>query len=96
VLWAGLRGDLAVLERLQSSLAVGLREAGFPLEDRPFAPHITLARRRPHARPSAHLEWPPRSRLPSLQVSVESFSLMQSELSPAGPHYTPLERFNLA
>jgi 2'-5' RNA ligase len=96
VLWVGLRGDLAALTRLQSSLAAGLRTAGFSLEDRPFAPHITLARRRPNARPGARLEWPPRRRLPSLQVPVESFSLMQSELSPTGPRYTALERFELA
>jgi 2'-5' RNA ligase len=96
VLWVGLRGDLAALTRLQSSLAAGLRTAGFSLEDRPFAPHITLARRRPNARPGARLEWPPRRRLPSLQVPVESFSLMQSELSPTGPRYTALEHFELA
>jgi 2'-5' RNA ligase len=96
VLWVGLRGDLAVLTRLQSSLAAGLREAGFSLEDRPFSPHITLARRRPNARPGAQLEWPPRRRLSPLSVPVERLSLMQSELSPAGPRYTPLERYELA
>ena len=95
VLWVGLRGNLAALTQLQARLSTGLREAGFELEDRPFAPHVTLARRRPNARPGTPLEWPPRARLPALPVPVQSFSLMRSELSPAGPHYTTLERFAL-
>ena len=47
VLWIGLGGDVPALLALQSRLAARLlREAGFALEDRPFSPHITLARRR--------------------------------------------------
>lgn len=39
-----LRGDLDVLRDLQARLSARLRSQGFQIEDRPFRPHITLAR----------------------------------------------------
>jgi 2'-5' RNA ligase len=42
--WAGLAQNYALSE-LQKDLIDELRKAGFPLEDRTFVPHITLARR---------------------------------------------------
>jgi RNA 2',3'-cyclic 3'-phosphodiesterase len=45
VAWAGAMRPDGQLLKLQSSLAAQLRARGFSLEDRAFAPHITLARR---------------------------------------------------
>ena len=45
VAWAGMNAPPPALLRLQEGLASGLREAGFVLEDRPYNPHVTLARR---------------------------------------------------
>ena len=45
VAWAGPSRVDPALERLQESLARALRDRGFDLEARPFAPHVTLARR---------------------------------------------------
>lgn len=39
-----LHGDLVRLERLQDDLTKQLRASGFPVDDRPFRPHVTLAR----------------------------------------------------
>jgi RNA 2',3'-cyclic 3'-phosphodiesterase len=44
VIWAGAKGNIQPLVSVQSALAVSLKELGFVLEDRPFAPHLTLAR----------------------------------------------------
>ncbi|WP_298628022.1 RNA 2',3'-cyclic phosphodiesterase [uncultured Thermus sp.] len=56
--------------------------------DKPFKPHITLARRKapaPRVPPVVFgLEWP-----------VTEFALVRSELKPKGPVYTILERFPL-
>jgi 2'-5' RNA ligase len=46
VLWAGLVGDVDALRRLAQSVAAGARRAGVPVEDRPYRPHLTLARAR--------------------------------------------------
>ena len=43
VLWLGLKENRR-LRGLQEKLAGQLRQAGFPLEERPYRPHITLAR----------------------------------------------------
>src|SRR5204862_7648135 len=44
VAWAGCAAMPAGLARLQESLARELGAQGFTLEDRPFAPHVTLVR----------------------------------------------------
>jgi 2'-5' RNA ligase len=90
VLWVGLEGDVQALQALQSRLADGLRSAGFGLEDRPFSPHITLARRRDSAR--NRVAWSPAQGQP-LAFSASELILFQSNLSPKGATYTALGRF---
>jgi RNA 2',3'-cyclic 3'-phosphodiesterase len=46
VLWVGLRGGVADVARLAASVAAGCRRAGVPVEDRPYRPHLTVARGR--------------------------------------------------
>jgi RNA 2',3'-cyclic 3'-phosphodiesterase len=45
VAWAGVRQPPAELLDLQADLERRVREAGFSPDGRPFAPHLTLARR---------------------------------------------------
>ena len=95
VLWVGLDGDLQALSDLQARLAVGLHEAGFALDDRPFSPHVTLARRREQARGGPPAGWPPADRLQPARFALDRLTLFQSRLSPRGPTYTPLSHFPL-
>ena len=44
VVWAGISGDVEVLNALQSDLESQLRSLGFPEEKRPFRGHLTLGR----------------------------------------------------
>lgn len=44
VISLGISGDLKGLSALREELASRLRQQGFPVESRPFRPHITLAR----------------------------------------------------
>src|SRR5206468_5502049 len=44
VLWTAIEGDLEAAERLARSLEDSMHALGFPREDRPFRPHLTLAR----------------------------------------------------
>ncbi len=39
-----LRGEIGGVQRVQETLSDGLTEAGFRLDQRPFRPHVTLAR----------------------------------------------------
>lgn len=44
VVWVGIKGEVAALLQLQSSIAGSMQELGFPAESRVYHPHITLAR----------------------------------------------------
>jgi 2'-5' RNA ligase len=46
VLWTGLTGDTTSLSRLAERCSAAARRTGIEVEDRPFRPHLTLARAR--------------------------------------------------
>jgi 2'-5' RNA ligase len=96
VLWIGLDGEVAALQHLQSELDTGLRQAGFALEDRPFRPHITLARRRETARSGVPDGWPPAHGLGYPAFETRHLTLFESRLSPRGPTYIPVFQFAFA
>jgi 2'-5' RNA ligase len=75
------------LTALAADLQRALRAAGFALEERPFAAHVTLVRK---ARMPRSI--PP---LPRVRWPVDEFVLVQSRTSPKGSTYEPLERFAL-
>ena len=53
ILWLGLTGDLERLGQLRSDLDIALGNIGFPREDGPYRPHITIARGVKDADPAA-------------------------------------------
>lgn len=97
VAWLGLGGDLVALQALRADLARELGAAGFVLEDSPYLPHLTLARRRRGARggdaPLGGLRLPPAIREP---FAVRELVLFRSDLEPAGPRYTVVDRAQLS
>ena len=94
VLWVALEGDLDALLTLQRHVQRGLRDGGFPTEEREFRAHITLARRREMAAGGPPTGWPPE--VEHTPFRLEQLTLMQSRLSPRGPTYTPVFEFRLA
>ncbi|MFC7529530.1 RNA 2',3'-cyclic phosphodiesterase [Actinoplanes sp. GCM10030250] len=49
VLWAGLAGDVDALAAFRQDLRSALIDAGFPIDERPFRPHLTVSYRFDHA-----------------------------------------------
>jgi len=94
VVWVGLAGDMEALRALQAGLTNALAARGFPPEDRPFSPHLTLGRVRQQARPEearALGQAVTELHIPSLgRWQVEQVLLIRSDLRPEGPIYTPL------
>ena len=45
VLWAGLAGDVAALAAFREDVGSALAAAGFPIDGRPFRPHLTVSYR---------------------------------------------------
>ena len=90
VVWAGLGRGREHLIALEPQVSERLAQAGVPREERPYNPHLTLAR----IRDAAGLR--PASFVGSLRdialgtTSVDAITLFESRLSPIGG--TPLRR----
>ena len=93
VVWAGLAGEMGALLALQRRLVLALEACGFPREERPFAPHLTLARLKQPlgaealARLTAILQ---AHRTRAALLPVKALAVMQSELLRSGARYTCL------
>jgi 2'-5' RNA ligase len=85
VVWAGLAGELAVLQAMQVALEARVVALGWAGEQRPFSPHITLGRVK-DAGQVQEMAWG--SDLAALEFRVTAVQLVQSELRPFGPIYT--------
>jgi len=99
VLWLAVEEPTGALARLQRAVEEALTALGFPPEERPFTPHLTLGRvgaqagegvRRRAGLALAGLKVPP-----GLTMRVTTVSLMRSHLSPQGARYTRLARIPL-
>jgi 2'-5' RNA ligase len=94
VVWVGVREQAGALASLQDDLERALSAMGFPREDRPFSPHLTLGRVRREASPVEA------ARVGALiagqteevlgEVEVREVTLFQSDLRPTGPIYSAL------
>ena len=92
VLWLGVGGgaaELAVLAALAEAAAVG---AGFPAEERPFHPHLTLSRIRPpqdvHRLVAGVADFP-------LIQEVRAVTMFRSHLSRSGARYEVVDEVAL-
>ena len=106
VVWVGVREETGALLKLQHELERALDALGFPREQRPFEPHLTLARVRESV--SRVCEAVSRLDVEALgqsvaaqrestnqilaQMQVSELTLFKSDLRPEGPLYTPLYR----
>ncbi len=95
VLWVGLEPEPR-LNLLAAKIRTAVLNCGIPQEERPFSPHITLARLKlPSSRESGvFLDQQAKKILPPL--SVQEFTLFQSRLTPQGAVHIPIRSFPLA
>ena len=85
VAWAGASGVPAELLALQASLDEALRGKGFELEERPFRPHITLARKTRERVPAASID--------AIEYACHHLALVVSDLGRG--EYRTLESWPL-
>ena len=108
VFWIGIEAGPQLAE-LAEKIDMAVAELGIPREDRPFSPHLTLARAGGR---SGSPKWRkgdgPNSAFAALEkrlaamgeldfggMTAHEFILYQSQLSPGGSKYTKLQRFKL-
>jgi len=96
MLWANVDEPAGQLDAIFTKIEAALEPLGFPPENRPFSPHITLARIKHIPKDIEH----------SLRKSIEEYSdtdfgfvsnaditVYISELTPDGPIYFPAAKF---
>jgi RNA 2',3'-cyclic 3'-phosphodiesterase len=85
------------LARLQRALAKAVESVGFELEDRPYRPHITLARSRHRAGAKTLSRLRPKAEQQRVRArwNAPEFLLYESVPSPSGSRYEVRERFVL-
>ncbi|MFY9559911.1 MAG: RNA 2',3'-cyclic phosphodiesterase [Terriglobales bacterium] len=108
VFWIGIHAGSELAE-LAGGIDAAVAELGVSREDRPFSPHLTLARGGGGSRSPGRLQGDgPNTMVAVLQkrldgmagldfgtMTAHEFVLYQSQLSPGGSKYTKLERFPL-
>ncbi len=97
VLWLGMTGDVERLLTLQTTLERELQRIGFPREERPFRPHLTLARiRSPQGLTGLGRALEKRGGCEAGRFVAAGISLLKSDLTPRGAIYTKLMEFSFA
>ncbi len=108
VLWLGLWGPAHRLESLYNGLGDYLDEMQFPIEEKPFQPHVTLGRlRNTNNVAIRHLPEQIREAIADLETSgladpkcplpvpIDEVHLIRSHLDQTGPRYEVIARFPL-
>lgn len=97
VIWVGLAGEVARLRALQSTVADALEARGFAREERPFAPHLTLARIKQPLSDAAltALTRAQGEPAPDATWRADAIAVMKSELARPAARYTALSRWPL-
>lgn len=95
VLWLGLAGDVEPLAALATQVEDASVGYGKP-ENRPFAPHVTLARLRDGAAASTDFAAAASAlHLAPVSFAIDRLQLIRSALGPDGPAYTPIGEWRL-
>ena len=91
VLWIGIREPLELVRKLHQNMENALSGAGFPRDERPFHPHVTVGRVRGRVAPGWGETYASAvSGVAFEAVFVASYRVYESRLSPSGAHYSVL------
>jgi RNA 2',3'-cyclic 3'-phosphodiesterase len=97
VLWVGVAEGGQAAQALQVRVEAALGGRGFPRDERPFSPHLTVGRvREPRGLAGLQQAIARDARMDFGRLEVRTLSLMRSDLSPGGSRYTELAVFPLA
>ena len=94
VVWVGVGGEVDKLSRLQQNIDSALTPLGFAKEERPFTPHLTLARVRQGTSATQIKNFGELVMSTDFEMrypfEAGAISLMRSQLTPQGTIYTRL------
>jgi RNA 2',3'-cyclic 3'-phosphodiesterase len=94
--WAGMEAS-ANLKTLAADIDQAVHRLGFPLEERPFTPHLTLARFQPPGIPPKLLQAIQEKSAQAFgSLRTGEIHLIESKLKPIGAEYTTVQSFRFA
>ena len=96
VLWTGVKVGGERVSALAQDINVALTDCGFSLDTKTFNPHLTIARlkARIDLRPFTN-QYRQYDRIDGAEMSVNTISLIQSQLHPTGAIYSTLQSYSL-
>jgi RNA 2',3'-cyclic 3'-phosphodiesterase len=96
VLWAGMEAS-ANPKTIAAGVDQAVHNLGFPLEERPYAPHLTLARiSLPIIPPKLRQAIGEKTSQTFGSLRANEFHLIESKLKPTGAEYTTVQSFHFA
>jgi RNA 2',3'-cyclic 3'-phosphodiesterase len=97
IIWLGMSGDVARLTTFQQGMERALREIGFPGEERPFRPHLTLGRiRTPKGLTGLAEALKKGETVTAGRFTASGLCLFKSDLTPRGAVYSRLAGYSFA
>ncbi|MDQ3820188.1 MAG: RNA 2',3'-cyclic phosphodiesterase [Acidobacteriota bacterium] len=90
VLWLGVSDSTGALARLQNILEAECSAKGFAREERPFSPHLTIARIRAPQGARTIASSHRAIGFEAFEFAVTELTVMRSELRPEGSRYTAI------
>ncbi len=97
VIWLGVEDRSGALNRIVRSIEEQSRTLGIQPEERPFSPHLTIARIRPEDRDTmtdVQRHFDELDQLAPIRFAVDHATLYRSELRRSGAIYSVIERFD--
>ena len=93
VVWLGMTGDVARFVAFQKELERALAEIGYPREERPFRPHLTLARIKSAQGLTGLAEAFKKVEPNTERFTATGLNLFKSDLTSQGAIYTRLAEY---
>jgi 2'-5' RNA ligase len=96
VIWAGIKVGASEVSTLTREINLELNRCGYPLDEKKFNPHLTIARikSRVDLRPFVHM-FDQYEEIDNASMIVHEITLVRSQLHPKGAIYTPLKSCKL-
>jgi len=95
IIWCGIQGDIDLLTHLQETVEAVCKEYGFPPEDRPFRPHLTLGRIKDRKNLQPLSDCIINESGLECSFNADHFNIYKSVLKPQGAVYNILETIAL-
>ncbi len=93
VVWLGMSGEVPALAAIVQELGRRLAPLGYPPEERPFSPHLTMGRARDgRGAPGLAGALAEAAQADGIAWRAAEIVLFESHLSPKGPRYEALVR----